>query len=191
MGGSPRADSGGKPRAQNIKAVHPRTVTKMMEQLQEGYISSVAASAGCSAEVIGKDTFGVDVQFIRPAVTHLEQEGLLFAQLKCTTQVVPDRDTKSFQYRFSKREYFEGLAATRSYPKKILIVMTVPYEQIGWTEVVNGGLLIKRECYWAHLEGQTSNLVKPVIDVPTENIFDANTLIKIMERQDRGESLDG
>src|ERR1700738_2635070 len=101
MGGSPGADGGGKSRAQNIQAVRPRTVTRMMEQLQEGYVSSVAASAGCSAEVIGKDTFGVDVQFIRPAPTHLEQEGLLFAQLKCTTQVVPDRDTKSFQYRFS------------------------------------------------------------------------------------------
>ncbi|MGW6310292.1 hypothetical protein [Streptomyces niveus] len=68
----------------------------MMEQLQEGYVSSVAASASCSAEVIGKDIFGVDVQFIRPAATHVQQEAMLFAQLKCTTQVTPDRDTKSF-----------------------------------------------------------------------------------------------
>lgn len=191
MGGSREADGGKKPRAQNIRAVHPRTVTKMMEQLQEGYVSSVAASAGCSAEVIGKDTFGVDVQFIRPAASHVQQEAMLFAQLKCTTQVTPDRDTKSFQYRFSKREYFEGLAAPRTYPKKILIVMTVPYEQLSWTEIVDGGLLVKRECYWTHLEGQTSALVKPVIDVPTENLFDAAALIKIMERQDRGETLDG
>ncbi|MEV6838595.1 DUF4365 domain-containing protein [Streptomyces sp. NPDC051133] len=163
----------------------------MMEQLQEGYVSSVAASAGCSVEVVGKDTFGVDVQFIRPPATHLQQEAILFAQLKCTTQVTPDRDTKSFQYRFSKREYFEGLAAPRTHIKKILIVMTVPLEQLAWTEVVTGGLLVKRECYWTHLEGKTSELVKPVIDVPTDNTFDANALIKIMERQDRGESLDG
>ncbi|MER6300898.1 DUF4365 domain-containing protein [Kitasatospora sp. NPDC001539] len=163
----------------------------MMEQLQEGYVSSVAATAGCSAEVLSKDTFGVDVQFIRPPRTHLEQESMLFAQLKCTTQVTPDRNAKSFQYRFSKREYFESLAMARSYPQKILIVMTVPVEQLEWTKVVDGGLLVRRECYWVHLEGQTSPLVKPVIDVPTENVFDAETLIRIMERQDRGESLDG
>ncbi|MCB5177787.1 DUF4365 domain-containing protein [Streptomyces antimicrobicus] len=184
-------DTDGKPRKRNIEAVDDRTVTTMMEQLQVGYVSTVAATAGCSVEVVGKDVFGVDVQFIRPGRNHLEQESLLFAQLKCTTLVVPDRDEKSFRYRFSKREYFEGLSVVRSYPKKILIVMTVPLVQREWTEVLRGGLLVKRECYWTHLAGATSELVKPTIDIPTENVFDAQALVDILDRQDRGESLAG
>ncbi|WP_448318206.1 DUF4365 domain-containing protein [Streptomyces sp. CO7] len=184
-------DRDGKSRKRNIQAVDDRTVTTMMEQLQVGYVSTVAATAGCSVEVMSKDTFGVDVQFIRPGRNHLEQESLLFAQLKCTTQVVPNRDDKSFRYKFSKREYFEGLSVVRSYPKKILIVMTVPLAQCDWTEIMDGGLLVKRECYWTHLEGEVSDLVKPVIDVPTGNVFDAQALIELLGRQDRGESLAG
>jgi hypothetical protein len=49
-----------------IEAVIPRTFTDRMEQLQEGYVTAVAATAGCSIQIIDRDIWGCDAWIIRP-----------------------------------------------------------------------------------------------------------------------------
>ncbi|MFJ9605464.1 DUF4365 domain-containing protein [Kitasatospora sp. NPDC101176] len=163
----------------------------MMEELQIGLVTSVAATAGCLVERVGKDLFGMDVRFIRPPTTPLEEEVHLLAQLKSTTQTVPDPAKGWFSYQFSKRAYLEQLAKPRRNYKSILIVMTMPQNQAEWTEVTHEGLLIRRASYWRHLEGvEVSPTVdKPSVRLSTSDIFDAPTLIKLMDRVDREEKL--
>ncbi|MFD9569448.1 DUF4365 domain-containing protein [Streptomyces sp. NPDC059982] len=183
----------GKPRTSHIEAVDPLTVTDMMEQLQQGYMASVAATAGCTLELIQKDKWGVDAQLIRPPRTALDQETMVFAQLKCTTQTVPDPTKEFFSYQFTKRQYFDHMVKRRSYPKAILIVMTTPPRQHEWTEVSHSGLVTRRSCYWAYLEGMDADpgVKKPTVRIPTKNLMDASALTMILDRIDRGDSLDG
>ncbi|GII59675.1 hypothetical protein Pth03_80640 [Planotetraspora thailandica] len=186
-------DEAKKPRQRHIEPVDSLVFTTLMEQLQQGYVSSVAATAGCTFETVNADVWGVDVQIIRAAKTPSEQENILFAQLKSTTQIIPDPKKDYFSYQFTKRQYFDHMVKARTYPKAILIVMTMPPKQLDWTSVDHSGLLTKRCCYWAYLEGATAKpgVAKPTVRIPTKNKFDAYALIDILDRVERGESLDG
>ncbi|MFJ9634068.1 DUF4365 domain-containing protein [Streptomyces sp. NPDC101175] len=161
----------------------------MMEALQRGYVTSVAATAGCTTEVVQNDSWGIDVQFIKPAASATQLETMLWAQLKSTTQVIPDPDKEFFSYQFTKRQYFDHMVKIRTHPKALLIVMTMSQSQAEWTEVTHDGLLTKRACYWVGLEGVTSAADRPTVRVPIKNVFDANALTEIMGKLDRGEPL--
>ncbi|MEU7135147.1 DUF4365 domain-containing protein [Streptomyces sp. NPDC046261] len=163
----------------------------MMEQLQEGYVASVAATAGCTMEAVNKDYWGADVQLIRPPRTALEEECMVFAQLKSTTLTLPSAGKEYFSYQFSKRKYFDHMVKPRKHQKAILIVMTVSPRQADWTEVSHDGLVTRRSCYWAYLEGLKvdPDVQKPTVRIPTRNLLDAHSLTRILDKIDRGESL--
>jgi hypothetical protein len=164
-----------------------------MEQLQEGYVASVAATAGCAFERISRDIWGFDVQLVRPGKSASEQEISVYAQLKNTTTVRPDRSKPSFSYQLKKRDYFDRLAAKRRDPKAILIVMVTPARQASWTRATHDQLDVCHCCYWVSLEGQTAKagVQQPTVHVPTSNLFDADALTAILDRLDRGESING
>ncbi|MFF2352455.1 DUF4365 domain-containing protein [Kitasatospora sp. NPDC058115] len=182
-----------KPRKSHIQAVDPKTVTDMMELLQLGYVTSVAATAGCTVERVSADLWGMDLAFVRPPATPLEEEVMLLAALKCTTQVTPNPARDTFSYQFTKRQYFDHLAKNRRNFKSILIVMTTPVVQADWTEASHDGLLTRRACYWKHLQGMEvdAGVQRPSVKISTSDIFDAQTLIKLMDRVDRGDPLHG
>ncbi|MCW7946684.1 hypothetical protein AAW14_33070 [Streptomyces hygroscopicus] len=186
-------DAGGasEPRRSNIEPVDPLTFTGMMEQLQEGYVASVAATAGCTMETVDKDYWGADVQLIRPPRSGLEEESMVFAQLKSTTTTCPDGSKDFFSYQFTKRKYFDHMVKPRKNNKAILIVMTMSPRQADWTTANHDGLLTRRSCYWAYLEGvqAPSHVQKPTVRIPTKNLLDAKSLNLILDRIDRGESL--
>ncbi|MFD7320663.1 DUF4365 domain-containing protein [Streptomyces sp. NPDC059875] len=185
------AEGTDQPRKRHIEPVDPLTFTGMMEQLQEGYVSSVAATAGCTMETINKDYWGADVQLIRPPRTALEEESMVFAQLKSTTSTTPDPGKGYFSYQFTKRKYFDHMAKPRKNHKAILIVMTMSPRQAEWTEASHSGLWTRRSCYWTYLEGvQVSpDVQKPSVRIPTKNLLDSNALNMILDKIDRGESL--
>ncbi|MEW2184978.1 DUF4365 domain-containing protein [Streptomyces cellulosae] len=182
---------GRKPRASHIDAVDMRYVTQMMEQLQQGYIKSVAATAGLVVEIVPVDVYGYDIRLIRPPSDPLDEESAVVAQLKCTTQIVPDQSRDHFSYQFTKRQYFDHLVKPRKYPKAILIVMTAPPRQAEWTEVTHDGLWTRRSCFWVSLEGAHADpsVKKPTVHIPTRNRVDAQSLSEILDKVDRGESL--
>ncbi|WP_187437829.1 DUF4365 domain-containing protein [Actinomadura decatromicini] len=161
----------------------------MMEQLHEGYVSSVAATAGCSYEITGKDLWGIDGQLVRPPTVATDVEQMLFVQLKATTGITPNPERATFSYQFTKRDYFDHLVKVRTYPKAILVVMAMPAKQSEWTEADHVALTTKRCCYWAHLEGLTSKAKYPSVQIPTQNIFDAHAVIGILDKIERGEPL--
>lgn len=113
---------------QKIKPVWPATFTDCMEQLQLGYVVSVAATAGCLVQPIERDRIGMDVLFIRPGPSE-EEEISVYAQLKSTTTVKPDPDQDNFSFRFKHRGHMQRLVNPRSGIKAILIVMATHPDQ--------------------------------------------------------------
>ncbi|MFF7703249.1 DUF4365 domain-containing protein [Streptomyces lydicus] len=174
-----------------IEAVNEDTFTACMEQLQEGYVASVAATAGCAVENVRRDIYGMDALLVRPAEDPGKQEVSVFAQLKNTTTTLPDASKETFSYQLKKRKYFERLALKRKSPKAILIVMATSFRQADWTRASHDRLEISHCCYWVSLEGQTAKegVQSPSVSIPTANIFDSNALTNILDRLDRGESL--
>jgi hypothetical protein len=163
----------------------------MMEQLQEGYVTSVAAAAGCTAEPIPKDVYGCDLRLVRPGRSVTEEETPLLVQLKNTTMIKPDSAKAHFSYKFSKREYLERLAIPRTLAKAIAIVMATPPVQTDWTAAGHDFLELRHACYWQSFEGYSVDpkVASPTVHIPTANIFDSRALTAIMDRLGRGESL--
>ena len=159
-----------------------------MEQLQEGYVFSVAATAGCLVQRVDRDAYGVDVMFVRPRGSDLEEISL-FAQLKATTTVTPNPKKESFGFRFNHRRHFDNLAKTRSTIKAILLVLVTYPEQSKWTAGDHGSLSVRKCCYWVNLEGQENAATKPTVQVPTNQIFSADALQHLLDRIERNEPL--
>ena len=127
----------------NIKPVDSETFTECMEQLQEGYVFSVAATAGCLAERLRWDRFGADVSFVGSSGP-LRREVMLFAQLKSTTTIAPDPESTSFGYQFHKRAHFDRLVIERPIFKTILLVMVTDPDQSKWSHGDHESLRVRK-----------------------------------------------
>jgi hypothetical protein len=173
-----------------IQPVDGRTFTTCMEQLQNGYVTSVAATAGCTVEPINRDVHGVDMLIIRPSEVGV-QEVSLYVQLKSTTTIKPDPAAESFSFQFKHRDHMLRLTTPRKHPKALLLVMVCPPEQAAWSVAAHNELAVRHCCYWAHLEGETvgDTVQSPSVRVPIKNVFDAHALRRIMEKLDREEPL--
>lgn len=174
----------------NDQPVDDRFFTILMEQLQEGYVSSIAAAAGCTIEPIRRDIYGFDIRLIKPMPPGIE-EITLMAQLKSTTTVRPDPEREFFSHQLKKRGYLEDLAIARSGPKAVLLVMVTPPTQDQWTDASHEYMSVRHCCYWVNLEGHPvdNTVASPTVRVPTANIFDSQSLSSMMDRLGRGEPL--
>ncbi len=178
-------------RQQNVLPVIDSTFTTCMEQLQEGYVAAVAATAGCTLEPIKRDVYGTDVRIIRPGRGDFNEEVVVMAQLKNTTQVRPDPSKDFFSYQFKKRIYFEKLAMRRTTTKAILLVMATELAQADWSKSSHNALEVRNCCYFLNLEGETAaeGVQSPSVRIPTRNIFDADSLTAMLDRVERGEAI--
>src|SRR4051794_9781068 len=158
-----------------ITKVVERTHTTAMEQLQGGYVSAVAASAGALAEFVNRDYHGYDVELIRQPDPLVEQAAVRL-QLKSTTQIKPDPTAGHIKFKFKERKHFEQLAMPRTTLKHLLVVMVVGLDQCAWTDVTHDRLSVLHCCYWVNLSGRTTPLgvASPTVSIPTVNVFDAS-----------------
>ncbi|ASQ96491.1 MULTISPECIES: DUF4365 domain-containing protein [Streptomyces] len=162
-----------------------------MEQLQEGYMQSIAATAGCLFIKQERDMYGMDAMLVRPSSDPLGEETSFYVQLKSTTQISPRASAASFSYRFEQRSYMERLARPRKGIKSLLVVMAVPKGQLDWTSAQHSHLEVRQACYWASLEGSEipEGVEKPYARISTVNLFNAEALSAIMTKIERGEPL--
>jgi Domain of unknown function (DUF4365) len=174
-----------------IEPVDARTFNDCLEQLQEGYVASVAATAGCDMQPIRRQFWGIDVLLIRPPTVLGGQEVSVYAQLKNTTLVKPDPEKGWFSFQFKKRAYLEALARPRDGVKAIALVMATSPQQAKWTIADHESLTTQHCCYWANLEGYpiAPGVQAPSVRISTAKIFDADALTSIMDRLERGEQL--
>ncbi|MEL7974352.1 DUF4365 domain-containing protein [Isoptericola sp. F-RaC21] len=174
------------PQSELVKVV-PRTFTDAMEQLQEGYVTSVAATAGVTVQHTDRDMHKYDLELVRqPSVD--QEEVSVRLQLKSTTTISVQPGATHFNYRFDSRASFDSLAMQRSTVKHILVVMLVHPDQNRWSFVHHRAMLTRQACYWAYLEGRAAleRPLRPVVSVPLGNIFDARALTGILDRIEVG-----
>lgn len=178
-------------RARKATPLIESTFTTCMEQLQEGYVSAVAATAGCTLEHTRRDLYGTDVKIIRPGPTPHSEEVMIMAQLKNTTRAQPDPNKEFFSYQLKKREYFEKLAMRRTTNKAILLVMATEPLQVDWSKCSHSTMELRNCCYWLNLEGESAadGVQSPTVRIPTRNIFDAQALTEMLDRIEKGEAI--
>lgn len=171
----------------HLVMVNPRTFTDAMEQLQESYVSAVAATAGVAVQNVYRDLHRYDLELVRQPSASVEEVSVK-AQLKSTTSISVKPGATHFDYRFESRSAFDSLAMIRTSIKHILIVMLVDRDQSRWSEVDDQAMLTRRACYWVNLEGHAApeRPLKPVVSVPRANLFDANALTGILNRIEAG-----
>src|SRR6266540_6777603 len=130
------------------RPVVARTFTDCMEQLQEGYVAAVAATAGCTVQPIDKDLYGTDIMIVRSGESYIDEEVSVLAQLKNTTTIAVDPSKAAFSYTIKQRKHFEKLAMYRKSLQSIIIVMTTTPDQRDWTKGSHDALEIQYCCYW-------------------------------------------
>jgi hypothetical protein len=171
----------------SLSKVVARTHTDAMEQLQEGYVSAVAATAGATAQRVTRDMHKWDLELVRQPDVALEETAVR-VQMKSTTGVHPRPGDTHFGFRFESRTDFESLAMRRKLQKRILVVMLIHKDQHRWTYAHQRAMLVRHCCYWLNLEGLTAPVkpVRPVVAVPLANVFDATALTAILNRIEAG-----
>lgn len=169
--------------------VNRNSCTNAMEQLQEGYVFSVAATAGCQVDRFVHGNKYADLSIKREGI---DEEITVEVHLKCTTDARPDPSKDHFSYQIKERAHFDRLARNRTKgPKQILVVMATRKDQALWTAAGADHLKVFHCCYWVSLEGMVvaETVKSPTVHVPTANVFDAEALTWILDRLDRGEPL--
>lgn len=175
--------------APNLTKVVGRTFTDSMEQLQEGYVSAVAATCGVSAQWVSRDKYKYDVELVRQPDTSFEEVSVR-VQLKSTTTIpVIAPGVSQFSYQFENRAAFDSLAMARSAQKHILVLMVVHQNQGRWTYSHHRAMILRHCCYWLNMEGMTSTAQKPTVSVPTANVFNATALTGILDRIEGGQTV--
>lgn len=179
-------------RVARVRPVSPETFTTCMEQLQEGYVASVAATAGCLFDPVSRDYFGMDAMLIRSGASD-EEEISVYVQLKSTTTAKPDPSRDSFSFQFKHRDHMQRLVNPRKGVKAILVVMVTHPEQARWARGDHESLTLLHCCYWVSLEGRTvaPGVQRPTIRIPTANVFTPDALTEILDKLERGEDLGG
>ena len=153
-----------------------------MEQLHEGYVAAIAATAGVSAQFVGRDMYKYDVEFVRQPDINVEEVSFR-AQLKATTTIAPPAaGATSVSYQFTNKSDYEALAMPRSTQKRLLILLVVHPNQNRWTYAHHRSLLVRHCCYWLNMEGMSSTAASPTVSVPTANVFNADALTGILDR---------
>jgi hypothetical protein len=154
-----------------------------MEQLQEGYVFSVAATAGCVVTKIDRDVYGMDIQIVKSYGSDTEEQ-IIQVQLKNTTTIKPDVTKADFPYKFKAKEHLERLALSRRHLKSILVVMVTDPRQNQWTFGDHDALMTSHCCYWANLEGYDvkPNVAQPTVRIPVANAFDSDALLSMFRR---------
>ena len=137
-----------------VQPVDELTFTECMEQLQEGYVGNIAATAGYLLNSCDHDTYGFDSMIIKKKGPD-EEETSIYVQLKCTTVIRPDLTRPTFSYVLKKNEYYRRLAVRRKRIKAILLVMVTAGNQREWTVGDHDFLRTQHACYWVSFGRQS------------------------------------
>lgn len=166
-----------------------------MEQLQEGYVAAVAATAGVEAEFPGGDRNKYDVELKRQDSTDVDEVNVRL-QLKATgtARFMNSKDPsvgRCLSYQFQALDDFEALTMAGRTIKHLLVVMIVGPEQHAWTEATEDHLKTRKCCYWVNMEGEQARpgVLRPTVHLPVSQVFDADAITGILDRIERGQRI--
>lgn len=159
-----------------------------MEQLQIGYVEAVAATAGCTMNIMYRDAFRLDALIVRHR--HDADETHLWVQLKNTTTVKPGAEG-DFVFAFKSERQIDRLRRPAGGTPTLLVVMVSHPDQRQWTQGTHEALTLRHCCYWKSVAtadpAETDSRLSVRVD--RANVFDAEGLLQIMDQIERGEPL--
>ena len=156
------------------------TTADQEEALSFVYIRAVAARAGYTTSAPSPDRDGVDLQVqaggpMRPT---------LDLQLKATVNL-DRRDDGHVRLPLKRRNY--DLLRMAAQTPRLLVVLDLPKDEDRWLTVTADELVLRHRAYWLNLRGreETSNKVSITVTIPEGNLFNVESLRRLME-QSRG-----
>lgn len=162
-------------------------IKSRMEMLQDGYLHAVAAAAGCTVAKPYPDN-GIDWQLTHESTRHSADDmAELKVQLKATTQSAPNPCSGHVSVKL-RRKRFEMLARKKPTVNRILIAMILPSDVGFWLKATHDLLELRHCAYWVNMAGWSipGDSASVSVSVPTNQIFDDQSLCDIMCRIGRG-----
>jgi hypothetical protein len=157
------------------------TMNDREEELSRAYVQAIAAAAGHMTAEFRPDRDGTDIQIraggsMRPS---------LDIQLKATINLEPTKEGL-LRYQLKRRNY--GLLRVPTLVPNILVILALPRDNADWVTVTAEQLVLRRCAYWVSLKGypETENQDTVTIPVESENRFDVEALMGLMERARTG-----
>lgn len=171
----------------------PERTTDLMELMQKGVVTAIAAAAGCSIATPTPDD-GTDY--------HLTFHGsgeaplLIGLQLKATAAadrwiMSPDGHSRvAIQARMPIRRYNEFCRTDGTY-HKIVVIMDTTQNRDQWVDITHIGTMVNYKCYWLCLEGEEEKEGHSDVRIkaPASQIFDDAAVCGIFARLKAGEAL--
>ena len=159
---------------------NPTRVTNLMEELELGVITAIAASAGCN---IGGFLFddGIDVD-LRHSLPGKEQVSLRL-QLKAVTGGWNTSRTRiSAKVALAR---FDLYRLPNVSVHTIVVIMDVPPNMDDWVDFSGENSEIRHKCYWVSLLGNDQfkgEGDKVTVSAESASLFDDQTLCEIVAR---------
>jgi hypothetical protein len=164
----------------------PTRTSDFKEQVQDAYLTAVAASAGCIVLQPRVDA-GIDFELTHHSESHhaTDHVARLEVQNKArSASMSADGFYVSATLSRARYDYFRTVDPGVD---KIVMILDIPPEPDQWVELTGSGLLIRNGAYWVNIAGwPPSSANEPTVKAPTSNRFDDIALCAIMERIGKG-----
>jgi hypothetical protein len=166
------------------------TQNHRQEALSRAYVHAVAGRCGLSCSFRDFD-YGMDLtlhEIRRRGRRYFESGFKLDLQAKSTT--IGNLTTSHVLYDLSAANY-EDLSDSEVGCPRILVLLVLPEEEASWTTQTEEHLLLRHCAYWLSLRGwaSTANRKTVRVQVPRSNVFNVETLGRIMDRVRKREPL--
>ncbi len=157
-------------------------VSHAQEQFSKAFIMAVASAAGCSAAEPSPDSDSIDWTL---SCRLAPRRPKLDLQVKSTAGAT-DAEA-SIAYKLRRKNYDELIPEDLLAPR-LLVLVLVPADPLGWLSASPDALLLRHCAYWVSLRGQapTTNESSVTIRVPRANLFDVAALTGLMQAINEG-----
>ena len=172
----------------------PNTQQLKMEDMSEAYLRALCAANGFSIDRSNHDNDGYDVEISGKGYLDSDSSILyspkLDVQLKSSYSNITLHNDGSITYSLNVKNYKALIQTTRMIPL-ILVVFHMHRDESLWLEHTTDWLKITKCAYWISLKGreEIENKSTININIPSENILTKETLMDIMIKISKQESL--
>lgn len=155
------------------------------EQFSRAYIQAVAACAGFAWSIPSVDDDSVDLTLHQTGGRGTVRSPRLDVQLKCKELTTPAED--AFPHSIKLKNYDDLRDETVLVPR-ILVVVLVPDDPVGWLDHTEAELVLRRCGYWSSLRGlqKSTNATGQTVQMSRQRTFTVATLRAMMDRIGNG-----
>ena len=167
----------------------PIPSSHIKERLSVAHVSAIAARAGVSCGLFAQPEYGIDVQIADvqelPNGKITNSGHMFYCQLKATTTGTVKDDHVLYDLDV---DAYNKLVQWRGASPVLLVLLCLPRDEAEWLALSEDELLLRRCCYWTHLQGPMSeNRRSERIRLPRSQLFTPDSILELLGRVRRGD----